>query len=155
MPNIFDPSEYTIRYDGAKCWIRDSKYHRDDAPAVIYPDGSEVWYQFGHIHRGGAPAVIYPDGTHYWYSWGKIHRLGGPAIIRRDGNSTWYRNGKMYDAVVFSNNIVKFQRILDITQLPSVVHLDMNDEIYHIDDADITILRLMYNVIDGGQYEPS
>lgn len=132
MPNIFDPSEYTIRYDGARCWIRDSKYHRDDAPAVIFP-----------------------DGTQYWYTWGKIHRLGGPAVIHRDGNSTWYRNGKMYDAVVFSNNIVKFQRILDITQLPSVVHLDMNDEIYHIDDADITLLCLMYNVIDGGQYEPS
>jgi len=33
-----------IKHDGTQEWWEDSKLHREDGPAVIYPDGDEAYY---------------------------------------------------------------------------------------------------------------
>lgn len=50
-----------------KVWIKDSKIHREDGPAIEYYDGSKKWYKNGKVHREDGPAVEWSDGTRQYY----------------------------------------------------------------------------------------
>ena len=83
------------KFDGGVYFIlnSDTRLHREDGPAIVFPDGSQEWYRNGDLHREDGPAVINPDGEQYWYRNGKCHRDDGPARIWPDGRQEWYRNG--------------------------------------------------------------
>lgn len=47
--------------------IYNSKIHRIDGPARIWPAGSKEWWVNGKIHRLDGPAVEYSSGERGWY----------------------------------------------------------------------------------------
>jgi len=85
-----------IEHDGVQVWRLDSRFHREDGPAVIYPDGSEEWYLTGLMHREDGPASIDIDGTQVWCQNDLVHREDGPASIDGQGKIEWYLNGIKY-----------------------------------------------------------
>ena len=74
-------------------WYINSKLHRTDGPAEIYPNGTEKWYQYGKLHNSNGPAVIYKNGKKLWFIHGELHRIDGPAIMSLLYN-TFYLYGK-------------------------------------------------------------
>jgi len=44
---------YTVEVHsgGAEKWFKNSKLHRENGPAVIYPDGYKAYYQNDKLHR--------------------------------------------------------------------------------------------------------
>jgi hypothetical protein len=64
LPRVDPPIEY----------FKESKLHRIDGPAVIWPDGNQYYYFNGEKHRFEGPAVIHDDGTKEWYINGVKYR---------------------------------------------------------------------------------
>lgn len=57
---VIDPS-------GARYWLKNKIFHREDGPAAIYYDGRKEWWKNGMKHREDGPAVIKPDGEKEWW----------------------------------------------------------------------------------------
>ena len=87
-------SKLSVDKYGVKRWYYNTKLHREDGPAVIYPDGYKEWLVNGKFHRLNGPAIEHADGDKSWYVNGKLHRLDGPAIEYANGSKFWYVNGK-------------------------------------------------------------
>jgi hypothetical protein len=72
--------EMKIDADGAKYWLLNGRYHREDGPAVVLPSGYEEWYLNGRFHREDGPAAYHPNGTKYWFlngnrvSWQQVFK---------------------------------------------------------------------------------
>jgi len=56
---------------GAKIWLQNGKWHREDGPAFIHASGYKAWYKNGEYHREDGPAIVYPNGSQYWYQNGE------------------------------------------------------------------------------------
>jgi hypothetical protein len=81
--------------DGTKEWCRNGQCHREDGPAIEYSNGTKEWYRNGQHHREDGPAIEYSNGYKAWYRNGQLHREDGPAMELSDGTKRWYRNGQM------------------------------------------------------------
>ena len=62
--------EMTTDSEGNKRWMLDSKFHREDGPAIEYADGKKWWALHGNRHRTDGPAVDNSDGHKEWYIHG-------------------------------------------------------------------------------------
>jgi hypothetical protein len=43
-------------------YYRNSRLHREDGPAIIYPEGLTFWYKHGKLYNGLGPVEITSDG---------------------------------------------------------------------------------------------
>jgi hypothetical protein len=90
----------TINQSGSIFYSNEnSKWHREDGPAVEYVNGNKFWYINGELHREDGPACEYYEGTKVWYIKGSRHRENGPAFEVPDGRKYYYLNGIRYDEV--------------------------------------------------------
>lgn len=168
-PVIEDEPTKTVRGDGTITYRLNGLYHRLDGPALIYSNGEHKWYHHHQLHRLDGPAVTRENGTQEWYRYGLRHRANGPAIIREhsyqwwvdgklhnsngpaviwpDGEKEWWLNGKKQNVIVIGKNTIIAQ--IDLPQYDSLklVSRDANDIRYHLDDVDMTLLRLEMNVM--------
>jgi len=91
------PKGYTGHFkftNGTQAWYKNSKLHREDGPAVIYPDGTQWWYKNSLKHREDGPAVIYPDGEQFWY-------LNNMIYSKRDFYKELYKRGIITEQELF------------------------------------------------------
>jgi|ERR1700691_1529610 len=89
------PENYTgiVEYsNGAIYYYLNSKLHREDGPAKIYPSGTVFYFINGLRHREDGPAEIWDDGSILYYLNGLCHREDGPAEIWNDGTIFYYLN---------------------------------------------------------------
>ena len=61
----------SVLMEGTSCehvawYSEDSKYHREDGPAVVWPYGYEGWWQNGKLHRLGGPARLSEFTKEWW-----------------------------------------------------------------------------------------
>lgn len=159
---------HTIDKYGPHIW---TILHRDDdLPAVIREDGTREWYRDGLRHRENGPARVSREAQH-WYQHGKLHRLDGPAIIK-DTEEQWFLHEHRHrldgPAIVvkhdcadphgyfFIHGIEQFfiktpeglliRKIIDLSDYPSLEKI--REQLYSIDDQDLTLFRLRYNVME-------
>lgn len=162
---------HAVDADGSLIWTRGKKLHRDnDLPAVIRTDGTKEWYRDGIKHRENGPARVSPAAMH-WFQHGKLHRPDGPAIVK-DTEEHWFLHGQRHrldgPAIVvkhgyadphgyfFIHGMEQFfikvsegliiRKMIDKSAYPSLVHI--REQLYSIDDQDLTLLRLRYDVMD-------
>ena len=58
-----------------------SKLHREDGPAVIWPDGFVEWYLNGKRHREDGPSIMYPNDLKAWYVNDKYYNTEEDYIV--------------------------------------------------------------------------
>ena len=75
-----------------KTYIKNSRIHRLDGPAVEHKDGSKEYYVEGKRHRLDGPAVEYVGVYKLYYVEGKLHRLDGPAMEYKNGSKYYFVN---------------------------------------------------------------
>jgi hypothetical protein len=75
-----------------------SKWHREDGPAIEYANGNREWYLNGELHREDGPACEYTtNGSKGWFLNGRLHRKDGPALEYANGEKQYWLNGIRYD----------------------------------------------------------
>ena len=53
---------------GDKFWYdSDSKWHREDGPAIEWNNGNKWWCKHGHFHREDGPAIEWVSGYKEYY----------------------------------------------------------------------------------------
>jgi hypothetical protein len=85
---------YTVKvFEDRTEWYLNSKYHREDGPAIEWANGNKAWYLNGQLHREDGPAIETVDGNNHWFLYGQLHREDGPAFELSDGTKRWFLNG--------------------------------------------------------------
>lgn len=141
-------SKLDIDSDGTERWgSADGLLHRLDGPALIFPNGDAHWFKNGQLHRLDGPAVVYRSGCEEWWVHGERHRENGPAVI---GLLTiqWWINGVERQIVEVKPNLIFIRRsVEDIIYniCPSI--RQRSENLYHISDEDLCILRLHHNIM--------
>lgn len=88
-----------IGLDGAKQWLLNNKYHREDGPAIE-----------GH------------NNYKEWRINGKLHREDGPAIEGYNGGKFWYLNGHLISSDKFTNSSDFTQQCADFQKF-TIIYL--------------------------------
>ena len=73
---VYLPDGHWIDKDGDEVYIKNSKLHRTDGPAVIQKDGTREWYVNDEYHRTDGPAVIWADGEVEWWLNDQCYSFG-------------------------------------------------------------------------------
>jgi hypothetical protein len=61
-----------IRDDGAICYVKNRKYHREDGPAIILEGQYRCWLQNDVYYRLDGPAVEDDNGYKEWHVDDKV-----------------------------------------------------------------------------------
>ena len=70
---------------GNKHWYINSKFHRENGPAVEWANGTKFWLLNDKRHREDGPAVEYPNGkTEYWINGKHILQLDNMKIYGKE-----------------------------------------------------------------------
>lgn len=68
MRHVFEMKDgINIRDDGAICYVKNKKYHREDGPAIIKEGKFKCWLINGFFHREDGPAVEDDSGYKEWH----------------------------------------------------------------------------------------
>jgi hypothetical protein len=58
--------------NGDVFYLKNSKWHREDGPAIIHNSGYKAWRFEGLLHNLNGPAEILSDGTKRYWINGKL-----------------------------------------------------------------------------------